>query len=234
MDPFATKGIEYLLVIGYLSLFVPFAWLVSRMARGRLQPEGAAAVGPAKTLPASTAAGSWFQLPEDFHFHRGHTWAVPVGDGVFKVGMNDFAQRLIGPAAGLVLPEPGHRLQQGEKGWRVQANGDGVDLLSPVHGEVVDVNQEALRTPSLVSEDPYGQGWLLKVRVGSESAALKNLLPGRLARVWIDEASEELSALVGGDLGPVLQDGGVPVPGFARQLAGDRWPEIAARLLLTA
>ena len=234
MDPFATKGIEYLLVIGYLSLLVPFAWLVSRMAHRRLPAEAGTALEPVKISPEPATAGSWFQLPDEFHFHRGHTWAVPLGDGVFKVGMNDFAQRLIGPAAVLELPKPGHCLQQGEKGWRVQANGDGVDLLSPVPGEVVGVNEEVLRAPSLVCDDPYGQGWLLKVRVGSESAALKNLLPGRLARVWVDEASQELSNLVGGELGPVLQDGGVPMPGLARQLAGDRWPEIAAKLLLTA
>ena len=60
-----------------------------------------------------------------------------------------------------------------------------------------------------------------------------NLLPCRLANAWIDQASTELSAMVGAEVGPVLQDGGVPVRGFARELAGDRWPEIAAKLLLT-
>lgn len=228
MDPFPTKGIEYLLVIGYLAIFVPFAWFLSRI--GRVRADGRA------TEPVVPGQGErpWFALPEGFHFHPGHTWALPLGDNVFKVGMDDFAHRLIGAATAFRLPEPGQRLQQGETGWQVRVNGDAVDLLSPVQGEVVEVNQEALRTPSSAGDDPYGDGWLMKVRVPSSRATIRNLLPDRLAGDWISQSAEELSALVGSQLGPVLQDGGVPVRGFARELAGDRWPEIAARLLLTA
>jgi len=96
----------------------------------------------------------------------------------------------------------------------------------------VEVNEEAVSTPGLMGEEPYDRGWLLKVKVGQAGTALKNLLPGRLARVLTDETAERLSALMGPDLGVVLQDGGIPVSGFARQLAGERWHEMAAELLM--
>jgi hypothetical protein len=102
-----------------------------------------------------------------------------------------------------------------------------------VKGEVVEVNDEVIRSPQLVCDDPYERGWLLKVRAANAAAAVKNLLPQRLAGAWMDEVYEELGGLMGGELGVVLQDGGPPLPGFAAQVAGDRWPEIASRFFLT-
>ena len=223
---FATKGIEYLLVIAYLALFVPFAILLHRIAQ-RLAP-----------LPQAEAAlpgrpGSWFQLPEGFLLHRGHTWALPEGSGVFKIGMDDFAGRLIGEPKALMLPSPGRKLDQGERGWQVRVNGSILDVLSPVRGEVLETNERVLTKPSVVTEDPYGQGWLVKVRAPQPKAAVANLMSGRLARAWYDEVEEDIGNLMHGHLGDVLQDGGIPVYGIARELAGDRWPELAARLLLT-
>ena len=106
-------------------------------------------------------------------------------------------------------------------------------MLSPVSGEVLEINEQVVNSPSVVAEDPYGQGWLMKVRTPQPKAALANLLSDRLAGAWYDEVEEELGSLMQGHLGTVLQDGGIPVSGFARELAGDRWPELAARFLLT-
>ncbi len=115
----------------------------------------------------------------------------------------------------------------------MRVDGRTVPLLSPVRGEVVAVNQDAVRSPGVVCEDPYGRGWLLKVRVAPSTTALKNLLPSRLARVWTEETAARLNALTGRDLGLVLQDGGLPASGFGRHVAGERWQEVAAELLLT-
>lgn len=227
MDPFPTKGIEYLLIIGYLAVFVPFTWLLSRIGRK------AVVEGPTDPTSPEPRRTPWFQLPDAFHLHRGHTWALPLGDRLVKIGMDDLAHRLIGEPTAFELPRLGQRLGQGEKGWQVHVNGDTVDLLSPVTGEVVDVNTDALLVPSLASKDPYGQGWLMKVRVPHDRTTVRNLLPAGLANAWIQESSAELSALAGGELGQVLQDGGVPVHGFARELAGDGWPAIAAKFFLT-
>jgi hypothetical protein len=107
-------------------------------------------------------------------------------------------------------------------------------VLSPVAGEVVEVNEEAVRAPELTCEEPYGRGWLLKVKAPRAGAVLANLLPARLARDWTQEAARRLDALMSPQLGAVLQDGGLPVSGFARQLAGERRHQLAAELLLTA
>ncbi|HEY3323021.1 MAG TPA: hypothetical protein VGP72_21395 [Planctomycetota bacterium] len=220
---FATKSIEYLLVLSYLAALVAFAWLLRAWHRRRI------------TVPAAmpALAGRNLAMPQGYHLHPGHTWVRPEGDDLVCVGMDHFALGLIGQPSALRLPKPGERLEQAERGWQVQIHGELVDLLSPVEGEVVEVNESVVKAPGLVSEDPYGKGWILKIRVKRVTSAVRSLMPERLARLWIDEAKQELSALLGDGLQPVLQDGGVLIPGAARELAGDRWPQIAARLLLT-
>lgn len=222
MDFLSTKGIEYLLSLSYLLLLIPFWWLLRRVVAERT---------PVSAEQSSTPRQGWFSVPDGLHFHRGHAWVKPEGDGLFRVGIDDFARQLLGRPSALKLPTAGDRVQQGEKGWSLAIDGHEIDMLSPLPGQVTEVNHAALQSPQLVADDPFGEGWLLKVR--AEPAALRNLLPTRLVRKWMDDTSERLSSLSGGELGPVLQDGGVPVSGFARQLAGDDWPTIAAELLLT-
>jgi len=234
MDFLPTKGIEYLMVIGYLLVLIPF-WFVLQGGRRR-QP----APAPVRTAPLAgldQGLRGWFRVPEGVHFHQGHTWAVPEEGGVFKVGLDDFAQRLVGPPDRLRLPEVGAALEEGERGWSLGVGDRTVDLLSPVQGEVVAVNREAIENPALLSDDPYGRGWLMKVKAPRPAAALNNLLPWRLAKVWMEDAADRLSAAMspplGAELGRVLQDGGIPVAGLARQIDPEHWDRLAAELLLT-
>lgn len=255
MEFMPTKGIEYLMVIGYLLLFIPFWLLLDR------RPRAALATVTVRVGDALGAMRGWFAVPEDRVYHRGHTWAAPLGalgasgppafggggldtvgsplewggrEGIVRIGLDDFAQRLVGAPYGIEIPAVGGRLEEGEAGIRLRVGGRDVDLLSPVTGEVVSVNREVLRDPSRLCDDPYGDGWLCEVKVEKPRAAFANLLPAELARSWMESTNERLSNLMSAELGPVLQDGGVPVSGFARELSPDRWHEIAAELLLTA
>jgi len=228
MEFMATKGIEYLMAITYLVLLIPFWRLIAR------EPEGRLAQGLARVLAPAQAMRSWFAMPDGLHFHRGHTWAAAEGDGVFRVGLDDFAQRLVGRADAVDLPRKGTLLEAGAPGLKLGFDGHAVKVLSPLGGEVVATNPAVVRDASVLCEDPYGEGWLMKVRVPRPASALSNLLSGRAARAWMDDAAESLSTLIGPKLGPVLQDGGVPVSGFARELSPDGWQHIAEELLLTS
>lgn len=229
MDFLPTKGIEYLLVIAYLVTLIPVWWLLRRTSE-----EGAGSSVAVRERAAPSPESGWFDVPLDRLFHRGHTWAQSSRDGVLTVGIDDFAQKLLGQPDAVVLPAAGQVLEQGGPGWQLRVGDHLIDVLSPVPGEVVVVNDEAVRTPEIVGQDPYGRGWLLKVRTPNRTTALKNLMPGRLARVWADETADRISQMMGRELGVVLQDGGVPISGFARQLAGADWPRLAAELLMTA
>lgn len=226
MDFLPTKGIEYLLAIGYLLLLIPFWWFA---VRGTGESPALATAGAKRT----DRGHGWFRVPAGYHFHRGHTWAQPDDGGLLRVGMDDFARLFLGRPQAFTLPGVGQPLQQGEKGWSVKVDGHEVSLLSPVQGEVAEINAEAVANPSLVQDDPYGRGWLLKIRAPKPASGLKNLLPATLARSWMDQTSRRLSTMMAPDLGMVLQDGGELVSGIARELAGDEWPQLAEEMLLT-
>lgn len=223
---FATKGMEYLLVIVYAAFFIPIAVLLHRVVVRK--PE---VVEPSPAFVGHD--GAWFSLPEGFSVHRGHAWAVAEGDGVFRIGIDDFAGRLIGEPTSLTLPSQGRMIDQGQRGWQIGVHGDTLEVLSPVHGEVLEVNDEAVASPAVVAADPYGKGWLMRVRATHPDSVMANLLSGRLARAWYDDVEDQVRNVMRDRLGTVLQDGGTLVRGFARELAGEQWTDLVAEFLLT-
>src|SRR3990170_7100744 len=90
MDFLPTKGVEYLLVLGYLALLVPFWWFFFGQASSRVP----ASARVARRLAPSPA--EMFRVPEGVMFHAGHAWARPEEAGVMTVGLDDFAQQLMG------------------------------------------------------------------------------------------------------------------------------------------
>ncbi len=157
MEFLPTKGIEYLLAISYLLLLAPFWWFAVRADTKRLS----------RPLPESTRCGRGAGLVP-----RAGRLPLPSGPHVGQTRRGRPAARGHGRLRAAVprkpqafaLPSVGERLQQGEKGWSVKVDGQHVSLLSPVQGEVAEVNADAIANPSLVQDDPYGKGWLLKVR----------------------------------------------------------------------
>jgi len=220
IDIYATKGIEYLIVIAFLAAFVLFC-------RYMYRPRETAA---ARIAPSSVTR---FRVPEGLFYHQGHGWLRPEPGSVAVVGLDDFAQKLVGPVDSVELPAVGARLAQGDKGWSLVSGSAKIPMLSPVAGEVVEVNREVLRSPEILREDPYGKGWLLKVKTPRIAANTRNLLSGKLARAWMENALDNLHPVRHEGLGPVMQDGGLPMEGLARVLGGEKWQDLAKEHLLT-
>jgi glycine cleavage system H lipoate-binding protein len=149
------------------------------------------------------------------------------------VGMDDFAQKLVGKIDAIKFPQVGSQVTQGEKGWSLVAGAKTIDMLSPVDGEIIAINESLLSSPEKIGQDPYGQSWLLKVQAPKISANLKNLLSGALARKWMEGVRESLLARMNYNLGAVSQDGGVLVDGIARNIDQEKWDEIAKEFLLS-
>jgi glycine cleavage system H protein len=218
-DLFATKGIEYLIVIGYLVALV----VVWRLL-GASEPVGAVA-------RQERRVGGWFALPEAYCYHQGHSWALVEDESTVKVGLDDFAHRLLGRPDAVELPGLGTRLLQGERGWGIRLGPISMGILSPVEGEVVEINHEVVDAPEILCSDPYDRGWLLRVRVPEQRRNQRNLLCGALARAWLEEQLRALRV----DLGLILPELGAVAgcDGFARAVAPDDWHEMASDLLLS-
>ena len=222
VDLFATKGIEYILVISFLLALIVYWRHLDRRVKIRQRVPG---------RPLNNAM--WFNLPKNLYYHPGHSWVMPQDDEIVKVGIDDFAQRLLGKPDSFNLPPVGSLLEQGNTGWKIQFDSDSIDVLSPIEGEVIDVNHELLNSPEIIEQDPYGKGWLLKVKVPKMNSNLKNLLTGRLAAAWMENTVHMLHQRMRGDLGIMMQDGGLPISGFAKELAPENWDEFVSEFLLT-
>src|SRR5574341_143089 len=207
-DPYTLKAIEYLVGLGSLALFVWF-W---QFANGDAVPQ------PVRVRTWSAEFADWFRVPDGFAFQRGHGWVRPEPAGVLTLGIDDFAQQLVGPLAAVRLPSVGSVLSNDRGAWSLEAGGKRVDVLAPVSGTVLAVNEDVLRDPTLVNGDPYGRGWLLKVQAPRGLAALRDLMAPPAARRWMQQVSHALTATMSPELGQVYQDGGVPVHGLARAI----------------
>jgi glycine cleavage system H protein len=224
IDIFATKGIEYLLVIGFLMVFILFWRVLSTPAKAAYEYV---------TETLIPAISDWFHIPEGLYYHQGHSWAVPEGNTV-KIGIDDFAQKLVGKPRSINLPRVGSQIEQGNSGWKLDFGPTSIDMVSPVNGEVVKVNEEVIKNPDLINQDPYGKGWLIMVKPRNIKADIKNLLTGKLAAAWMEETVDSLRERMGEDLGVVYQDGGVVVSGIAKVLSPDKWDEVAKEYLLSS
>jgi glycine cleavage system H protein len=224
-DLFTTKGLEYALVLGFLCAFVLFWKLIRRVPSMEPTPVPA---GP----HASTLSG-WFQLPLERAYHPGHGWARNEPEGLTTVGADDFAMKLVGRPDAIGLPAPGAHVEQGRPLSRLTIGGKSVDLLAPVGGEVLARNEDVLTDPGLVSADPYGRGWLVRLRPDRQGADSAGLLHDEAAEAWMSSMEDSLRKRMTTSLGDLLQDGGIPVSGIARVLAGDDWDELTREFLLS-
>ncbi len=106
--------------------------------------------------------------PDDVKYTESHEW-VRVADGLATIGITDYAQEELGDIVNVELPEPGTVVRAHEAFGSVDSVKAVSDLLSPVTGEVVEVNEDLEGSPELINQEPYGTGWLIIVRMDDTS-----------------------------------------------------------------
>jgi glycine cleavage system H protein len=234
IDMYATKGFEYLLILGFLSLFTVFYLYFTS---DRFEK-----VTVAVTNRIADGLTDWFRVPDNILFHQAHTWArrEESEPATVVVGMDDFAQKMAGPLELWDIPAVGATIKQGEKGWSLHDGEKSVDMLMPMSGEVVAVNNDVLialgknsHKDTELNDDPYGKGWILKVIPDDFERERKGLLSGTLARKWMEEVVEHLRSKMSPELGAVMQDGGVPVAGMAKNINAEEWDQLLKEFFLT-
>lgn len=166
-----------------------------------------------------------FHFPANLSYHLGHTWALGESPSQVRVGMDEFASKLIGKIDSITLPPRGTWVRQGARLATISRGDKTVTLLSPVEGSVSDINEDALRDPEAARKDNYGSGWLVTVNSPDKKVNFRNLISGNLVHTWIETC-------VGIFHSPALaQDGGEAVDDFV-VASGRDWEAIAKEALL--
>jgi glycine cleavage system H protein len=103
-------------------------------------------------------------IPEDLQYTKDHEWLRTEGDTV-RVGVTDYAQDALGDIVFVTLPEAGTQVRAGETCGEVESTKSVSDIYAPVTGTVVERNDALDASPELVNSDPYGDGWMLAIRL---------------------------------------------------------------------
>jgi glycine cleavage system H protein len=183
--------------------------------------------------PAPVAFVEGFAVPTHLRFHPGHAWLARERKNFVRVGADEFAAALAGKIDKIDLPRIGQWIRQGQRAWTFFRAGEKADMVSPVEGEVLEVNAEVVADPSLVRRDPFGRGWLFTVHVPDEESTGRNLVPVHLVKAWMKDAVERLLALEPATAGVTAFDAGRPAEDLLAGLPAISWSRTAARFFLT-
>ena len=103
-------------------------------------------------------------VPKTLKYSKTHEWVRKDDNDLYTVGITDHAQTMLGNLVYVELPEPESHLESGQECAVVESVKAAADIYSPISGEVIEINEALLEHPQLVNEDPYGKGWLFRVR----------------------------------------------------------------------
>ncbi|HIC92073.1 MAG TPA: glycine cleavage system protein GcvH [Syntrophaceae bacterium] len=115
---------------------------------------------------------------EDLRYTKEHVWVRLEGGNIATIGITDYAEKVWGEVVHLELPEVGEEIVKDEAFSSIESTDEIVtDLYAPLSGVVIEVNEELIDTPELVNEDPYEDGWIIKLEISSKSELDELLLP---------------------------------------------------------
>ena len=159
-----------------------------------------------------------FEIPKGYCFHPGHTWVLDEGRQNARIGLDSFGAGLLGKITRVEVVGLNRWVRQGQKFCTVTCDGLSVDLLSPIEGVIVSVNQDVIKDPGVLAQDPYKAGWICVVKSPEITLNLNNLLQGGLVAAWMQNSVRRLSTMTSRLGVAAAADGGLPVSGLLAQL----------------
>lgn len=128
-----------------------------------------------------------YNLPDDLFYHDEHAWARIESDGTITVGMNDFYQKSAGDTTYIDLPFEGDDVEQGETCGKIQSAKWVGKFVSPVTGEILEVNETLEDDCTLINKSPYDEGWIMKIKPSDLESDKQNLVTGDKIKSWLEK-----------------------------------------------
>jgi glycine cleavage system H protein len=182
-----------------------------------------AVLEPAALFPSQTAQ----ELPGGLFVHGGHTWAKLDSTGAVQVGLDGFAQGILGRVDRFELPRDGATVRQGEPAFAALQSGKRIEFVSPVDGVVCAVNDQINVDPAAARKEPYEKGWAFMIRPSNLSRNLAKLRIGAEAAAWLEREARSfteflsLHRAVPLEVGATLPDGGIHAEGIMESMDGE-------------
>jgi len=134
-----------------------------------------------------------YNMPDELYYHKEHTWVRLEDDGNVTVGMTAFYIELAGDTTYADLPEEGDDIEQGETTGKIQSSKWVGKLISPISGEIIEINEDLEDDFMLINNDPYGDGWIMKIEPSNLDEELSRLYHGEEAvQAFLEEEQKAI------------------------------------------
>lgn len=226
---FETKGIEYLIIITFLLLIIPFWIMINRRSSIKRTVGRAAGILSAGVL----------RIPHGVFYSKNHTWAHLEKSGNAVIGLDDFLIHATGEVRIADLKESGTYIKKGEQLALIEQEGKHLSVYSPVSGTITYTNSALINNPEMLSADPYGIGWVYKIKPSEWKAETSTYYLSDEAVVWVKKELDRFKDFLAHSVARyspesavvVLQDGGEFCDNPLRELPDEVWQDFQKSFL---
>ncbi len=228
-DIFATKGMEYLVIIAFLALLIPFSIILNKQVKISRQIQKAIGILSAGIL----------KIPQGLFYGRNHTWLFMEKSGIASVGLDDLLLHITGEVKFNHLKNSGDLIHKGELLTEIEQNGKLLRIFSPVTGKILHTNEMLNESPGILNEDPYGTGWIYKIKPTNWIAEVKSCYFAEEAITWSEKELARFKDFLATTMknhSPeahlvILQDGGELSDHTLSTLPKDSWNDFQKEFL---
>ncbi len=172
---FDTKGIEYIVIIAFLLLLIPFWLALNRQVKITERIQKAWGILSASIL----------KIPQGIFYSKNHTWAYLEKSGTAKVGLDDLLLRITGEVSVRNMKNQGDKITKGDLLAEIDQNGRTLTISSPISGIVVNSNPALELNKELLNQDPYGKGWIYDIKPSDWVAEMPSCYLAEDATDWL-------------------------------------------------
>ncbi|MBF0117619.1 MAG: hypothetical protein HQK79_02195 [Desulfobacterales bacterium] len=173
-----------------------------------------------------------FKIPHGFYLHPGHTWVKIEENAEVRVGIDDFALRLLGPIDNIYAPLLGKKVNQSSPDILLSRDKNEANAMLPISGVVTDVNLKLRDNGSLANKDPYSDGWILRIHADNLRGDLKQLMIGEETKKFFKKEINEVYRIIENESSIQLSaDGGTLGYDIYGNLSGVSWERLIKRFL---
>jgi glycine cleavage system H protein len=203
---FETKGIEYIIIISFLILIIPFWIIINRKTAIKKSIQKALGI----------LSSGMLRIPQGIFYSKNHTWTYLQKSGYAAVGLDDLLLHLTGDVKFRQVQKGDTIIHKGEMLAELEHEGKILKIFSPISGRIVNVNETLNDNPGLLSEDPYGNGWVCRIKPSDWIAETSSYYLAEGAVNWIKSELDRFKDFLAVSLKKyspetsmvILQDGG--------------------------
>jgi glycine cleavage system H protein len=227
---FDTKGIEYLVIISFLLLLIPFWLILNKQVKFKEQIQKILGVLSANIL----------KIPQGIFYNKNHTWTFLEKSGSAKVGLDDLLLHITGNVDIKNLKTRNEEIKKGELLAELDQNGKSLKIYSPISGKILTANENLKENKQLLNQDPYGKGWIYEIKPSNWVTETSTWYFAEEAQTWMKSELDRYKSFLSMNFRKyspesesltILQDGGELSENSLSELPNEMWQEFQKEFL---